>query len=963
MALTIRPPYEVTPEILAILEQIRDLNQPVDAGPQQPPSPQLASSEGSQCSHEEPDLSSAPDSDPNRVNLRDRILDMALEKSKHGRNDAFFWCATQLRDNRFTRAEVTDAGYAYASLVGDTDQHGQIAPYAEREMLATVEQAFKWPARGKWDKRPKHPKVIDIASAGAVPQRQDLPGGSDGGAGEGDADGNLGGNGGSGNGAAGSASSGGPPAYRKALIRTSNRLADELDDEVIRAVLDRNNYLLAQSQSPSEVIYRQAMALKNVIQGGAASPSLREVSAPGLQSAVSRAAAFYRHTYRAKEKQFNQVYGDPPMPMIHRIGAQLPICEQLPLLNGIIEVPTYRSDGSLITERGYDESTGLFYAPNPELAAKLKIDLHPTTAAKEGAVKTALLPLVDFPFTPSSRTNALALSITLLMRPYIHGLVPILGINSTRESCGKGLLVDLFCVIIFGRESGKLAMPRNNDDELHKILSAELRQLAPIIVFDNIDCVLRSDKLASAVTTPVYEARLLGSLDTISVPVRACWVLNGINLRLNRDLATRTFESRLVSKLEDPSSRTDFQIPDLLAWARANRADQLSALYILINHYMNNGRPGFKGPVMGRFPQWSREVGGVLHNAGLTDFLGNVASGLHEDKEESEFQWGEFVRVLFRKIDTSTTEGTFTTGDIRTLALRNDEVRDALPDGLFDLINKPTAFGSKLGRELKKRADRRYGNLWLTKTAKSTNDVIKWQIVEGDDISHVVSDATTSSTSSAPLAPSTPTTPPALPASPMQSQDDDAPLPMPPPRSSPDFRVGDYVSWHIRGVPQLPYAQPIKSFSADRKLAFFEGIPHGAEIQHLTVIPPRFAKLGSLVQWPGCLNFLEPRVIVGFSRENDFAFFEKDPATGVPVGTGVPVYQLRPVVMKPDEQQPAVPQAELHVVEPELGPEPELAPARGPELTSDPKPAPEDYTLLDDLASELARTDEEEYPD
>ena len=53
---------------------------------------------------------------------------------------------------------------------------------------------------------------------------------------------------------------------------------------------------------------------------------------------------------------------DPPVRLCRSVLAAAP-WPQLPALAGIIEVPTVRPDGSLLTRPGYDKATGLLFDP------------------------------------------------------------------------------------------------------------------------------------------------------------------------------------------------------------------------------------------------------------------------------------------------------------------------------------------------------------------------------------------------------------------------------------------------------------------------------------------------------------------------------------------------------------------------------------------------------------------------
>jgi hypothetical protein len=81
-----------------------------------------------------------------------RLIKRALRLSGDGRNKAGFWLACQLRDNRYSEAEAAAVMLRFCKLVGPTDQKGRDEPYAEREAIASLAQAYSTPPREPWAK-------------------------------------------------------------------------------------------------------------------------------------------------------------------------------------------------------------------------------------------------------------------------------------------------------------------------------------------------------------------------------------------------------------------------------------------------------------------------------------------------------------------------------------------------------------------------------------------------------------------------------------------------------------------------------------------------------------------------------------------------------------------------------------------------------------------------------------------
>jgi uncharacterized protein (DUF927 family) len=67
-----------------------------------------------------------------------------------GRNDAGFWLACQLRDNGYDIADARSVMAEYGSLCPQTNAKGEREEYSDREMQATIDQAYSRPPRDPW---------------------------------------------------------------------------------------------------------------------------------------------------------------------------------------------------------------------------------------------------------------------------------------------------------------------------------------------------------------------------------------------------------------------------------------------------------------------------------------------------------------------------------------------------------------------------------------------------------------------------------------------------------------------------------------------------------------------------------------------------------------------------------------------------------------------------------------------
>jgi P4 family phage/plasmid primase-like protien len=98
-------------------------------------------------------LMNPPDSRPSSSDLQDILIDKALARvgSMGGRDDAGFWLACQLRDNRFSQSQAESALLDYARRVPNTNAKGQPEPFTNDDAKAKVKSAYDAPARQAWE--------------------------------------------------------------------------------------------------------------------------------------------------------------------------------------------------------------------------------------------------------------------------------------------------------------------------------------------------------------------------------------------------------------------------------------------------------------------------------------------------------------------------------------------------------------------------------------------------------------------------------------------------------------------------------------------------------------------------------------------------------------------------------------------------------------------------------------------
>jgi hypothetical protein len=233
--------------------------------------------------------------------------------------------------------------------------------------------------------------------------------------------------------------------------------------------------------------------------------------------------------------------------------------------------------------------------------------------------------LVDFPFVrDSDRAHAIAAILLPFLRRMIAGLAPIHLIEAPTQGSGKGLLASLISIVSTGLAAEGRTVPEN-EDEVRKMITAELVTGRPIILLDNLSekRVLESPALASVVTVPYWTDRLLGESEMLHLRNNALWLMTGNNPRLSAELSRRCIRLRIDPRIDMPWLRGGFRHPLITEWAQENRSALVHAALTLIQAWIAAGRP-LHETRLGSFEKWSEVMGGVLKVAGIPGFLGNL---------------------------------------------------------------------------------------------------------------------------------------------------------------------------------------------------------------------------------------------------------------------------------------------------------------------------------------------------
>ena len=321
--------------------------------------------------------------------------------------------------------------------------------------------------------------------------------------------------------------------------------------------------------------------------------------------------------------------------------------EQVPVLSGVIHIPLLRRDGTLLTEQGYDQATGLLYLPLPGQAAA-QVPEHPSAADAEMAGGRLCSLFNQFGWVSrSDYVNYLAAVLVPPLRLVLPPPWPLWVVNAHDRGSGKTLLTEvprsLHGGIIY-------AAPGDDSEETRKLITTILASTTGSVVgLDNAQNVLRSRHFASLFTDPsgMWHDRRLGTNESPGLPNDRAWILNGNNVRLGGDLPRRALWSTIDPKEPEPWLRTGFAIPDLAGHVTASRALILADILVLGRYWALAGFPAGTAARGDSYARFAAGMSGLLETCGLAgpgEFWASSTNKAEDGADDED--WAGFLAVV-----------------------------------------------------------------------------------------------------------------------------------------------------------------------------------------------------------------------------------------------------------------------------------------------------------------------------
>ena len=406
-------------------------------------------------------------------------------------------------------------------------------------------------------------------------------------------------------------------------------------------------------------------------------------------------------------------------------------------LDRIVTAPVFRSDGSIVSRPGYDDSAWLFYEPDAEYPP---IPEAPTRANAQTALREIMDLVTEFPWT-GERDKAVWLTglLTMIGRELFAGPAPLFALDGNQRGVGKGLATDVAAIIATGRRapSGISMRGRDDDDELRKVIdSVAMANAAGMLLFDNLSGPIGGAILDSAITSSRRAGRKLGGNETFDVESKITYWANGNNLSTTGDSSRRALIAKMAYTASDRAAEgRDFAIPDLVGHVEANRPRLYIAAMTILRAHVVAGAPK-SAKTLGSFEQWSWTIASAVAWITGIDPIGAVAYNVIDDPAD-EIN----AAILAGLYDMLASKGELRRGvKAATIIERakpgvsgrsnHPDLADALAEvatGARDLPN-----GRVLARKLRTIVDQPIGGLILRKAGVDRMGIVLWTVERVD---------------------------------------------------------------------------------------------------------------------------------------------------------------------------------------------------------------------------------------
>ena len=490
----------------------------------------------------------------------------------------------------------------------------------------------------------------------------------------------------------------------------------------INHIVDAAERELAQSMRHYQ---RSGLIVTIVTDPGTRETRILEMTLHALVRALAVAATWLR--FDSRSKSWARV--DPPARHASVLLDETNY-KHLPVLNGLARQPYLRSDGSLMTEAGYDAATGMFGVFN---AREFAVAAHPSKEDAQNALQLLKELLREFNFkTPSDLGAALAAILTAAIRPMLTH-APMFHVRAHMVGSGKSYLCEVITAFATPQRGTPTTFPAD-DEECRKLLLAELLRAPAVIEFDNLTTDLVAHKsLCTTLTSEFLSGRILGVSKTATVSTRTLFLSSGNNVGPVQDMTRRCITINLDPGIEIPAQRS-FKRPDLVRDLLRDRGRYVSAALTIVRAWVCAGKPKVLCKSLASYREWSDLCRQSLIWLGCADPINSIFESIAEDPDREVL--GQLLtvwRAVFGK------SGTMVRDAIRE-ANRGMSDPTGLREVLLDIAGERGEINSrKLGWWIRRHSGRIVNGLRFVRLNQNSS-AEKWRVESVSEVLPVFSE-------------------------------------------------------------------------------------------------------------------------------------------------------------------------------------------------------------------------------
>lgn len=378
--------------------------------------------------------------------------------------------------------------------------------------------------------------------------------------------------------------------------------------------------------------------------------ALQEFSMQTLKSTLNELAYFYFATSISNEDgESETAYKARTAPnfILNQMLNNPLYVPPLPELERIVTAPYFTEHYTLHQSPGYNSTSKAYYHLTDQRLEAVKVSKQPTDEQVKEARNLILKDLlIDFPFSSEAER---AHAVCLLLQPFVRSwfeVTPFFLIESSRAGTGKGLLGDSCLYPSLGEMPTRYTEQKNSEG-WQKVITTILMTLPTVVFFDNVKRTVNDGNLESILTNPIWGDRILGSNNSIKLVNKATWLFAGNNVQIGEEISRRTIRIRMVANTANPNQRRKFKHTDQREWVMSHRIELVQAALTLVQHWIAKGKPiDADAPMIGSYESWCQTMHGILTQADIPGFLGNLDDMVSLDKTDWD-DIGELIQSLW----------------------------------------------------------------------------------------------------------------------------------------------------------------------------------------------------------------------------------------------------------------------------------------------------------------------------